>query len=285
MNPTSVNRIDRKFSELRARNQKAFVAFITAGDPSPERTPELVWALERAGADIVELGVPFSDPLADGVVNQLSAQRALEAGTTTPRVFEILQAVRAQSQIPIVLYTYFNLIYAYGIERFCLHAYQAGADGLLVLDLPPEESEGTASVGSRLGDGSLRRISLVAPTSPAERIAKIIEKATGFIYYVSREGVTGMQEHVATSISSRIDLLRKQTALPICVGFGISTPDQARTVAQQADGAVVGSVLVNRIAEWGGEKDLPEKLEAFARPLAVAIHSCCGPVLPEGAKP
>jgi tryptophan synthase alpha chain len=273
MTPTTENRIDRKFRELKARSQKAFVAYITAGDPTPDATPDLVWALERAGADIVELGVPFSDPLADGVVNQLSAQRALEAGTTTARVFEILQAVRKQSQIPIVLYTYFNLIYAYGIERFCLHAHQAGADGLLVLDLPPEESQGTAGIGSRLGDGSLRRISLVAPTSPAERIAKIIEKATGFVYYVSREGVTGMQEHVATSISGRIDLLRKQTTLPICIGFGISTPEQARTVAQQADGAVIGSVLVNRIAEWGGDKDLPRKLEAFARPLAQAIHS------------
>ena len=273
MNPTSDNRIDRKFRDLKARGQKAFVAYITAGDPNPATTPDLVWALERAGADIVELGVPFSDPLADGVVNQLSAQRALEAGTTTQSVFDILRAIRAQSQIPIVLYTYFNLVYAYGIERFCLHAYEAGADGLLVLDLPPEESVGTTGVGSRLGDGSLRRISLVAPTSPAERISKIIEKATGFVYYVSREGVTGMQEHVATSIGNRIDLIRKQTTLPICVGFGISTPEQARTVAQQADGAVVGSVLVNRIAEWGKEKDLPQKLEAFARPLADAIHS------------
>ena len=272
MNPAD-NRIDRKFRELKARGQKAFVAFITAGDPSPEVTPDLVWALERAGADIVELGVPFSDPLADGVVNQLAAQRALEAGTTTPRVLEILQAVRAQSQIPIVLYTYFNLIYAFGIERFCLQAYQAGADGLLVLDLPPEESQGN-DVGSRLGDGSLRRISLVAPTSPAERIARIVQKASGFVYYVSREGVTGMQEHVATSIGNRIDLIRKQTSLPVCVGFGISTPEQARTVAAQADGAVVGSVLVNRIAEWGKDKDLPQKLEEFARPLAQAIHSC-----------
>jgi len=273
MNPISDNRIDRKFRELKARGQKAFVAYITAGDPNPETTPELVWALERAGADIVELGVPFSDPLADGVVNQLSAQRALEAGTTTPRVLEILQAVRKQSQIPIVLYTYFNLVYAYGIERFCLHAHQSGADGLLVLDLPPEESEGASGVGSRLGDGSLRRISLVAPTTPADRMAKIIEKASGFVYYVSREGVTGMQEHVAGSIGNRIDLIRKHTTLPICVGFGISTPEQARTVAQQADGAVVGSVLVNRIAEWGAEKDLPQKLEAFARPLAQAIHT------------
>ena len=273
MNPTPENRIDRKFRELKARGQKAFVAYITAGDPKPESTPDLVWALERAGADVVELGVPFSDPLADGVVNQLSAQRALEAGTTTLSIMEILQAIRAQSQIPIVLYTYFNLLYAYGIERFCQQAYQSGADGVLVLDLPPEESQGANGIGAQLGDGSLRRICLVAPTSPAERIAKIVQKATGFVYYVSREGVTGMQEHVATSIGNRIDLLRKHTSLPICIGFGISTPEQARTVARQADGAVIGSVLVNRIAEWGKDKDLPKKLEAFARPLAQAIHS------------
>jgi tryptophan synthase alpha chain len=273
MNPNFENRIDRKFRELKARGQKAFVAYITAGDPRPEATPALVWALERAGADVVELGIPFSDPLADGVVNQLSAQRALEAGTTTSRIFEILQDLRAQSQIPIVLYTYFNLVYAYGIERFCLQAFQAGADGLLVLDLPPEESQGGDSVGSRLGDGSLRRICLVAPTSPAERIARIVQKASGFVYYVSREGVTGMQEHVATSIGHRIDLLRKHTTLPICIGFGISTPEQARSVAHQADGAVIGSALVDRIAEWGRDGDLPQKLEAFARPLARAIHS------------
>jgi tryptophan synthase alpha chain len=142
-----------------------------------------------------------------------------------------------------------------------------------VLDLPPEESQGPNSVGARLGDGSLRRICLVAPTSPAERIAKIVQKATGFVYYVSREGVTGMQEHVTTGIGGRIELLRKQTALPICIGFGISSPEQARAVAVQADGAVVGSALVNRIAEWGKDRDLPEKLEAFARPLAQAIHS------------
>ncbi len=273
MTTTPENRIDLKFRELKTRGHKAFVAYITAGDPKPESTPELVWALERAGADIVELGVPFSDPLADGVVNQLSAQRALEAGTTTQRVFEILEKVRTKSQVPIVLYTYFNLIYAYGIERFCQDAYKAGADGLLVLDLPPEEAQDKNGVGTQLGDGSLRRISLVAPTSPAGRIAQIVQKATGFVYYVSREGVTGMQEQVATSIGSRIDLIRKQTTLPICVGFGISTPDQAHEVASQADGAVVGSVLVNRIKEWGQDADLPAKLEAFARPLAEAIHS------------
>ena len=273
MNQVSENRIDRKFRELKTRGQKAFVAYITAGDPSPAHTPELVWALERAGADVVELGVPFSDPLADGVVNQLSAQRALEAGTTTAHVFEIIRTIRTKSQVPIVLYTYFNLVYACGIDRFCLDAHQAGADGILVLDLPPEETQGATGVGEKLGDGSLSRICLVAPTSPAERIATIVKKATGFVYYVSREGVTGMQAQVATSITSRIDLIRKQTTLPICIGFGISTPEQAREVAQQADGAVVGSVLVNRIAEWGKERDLPQRLEAFARPLAEAIHS------------
>ena len=267
------NRIDRKFRELKERGQKAFVAYLTAGDPSPERTPELVWALERAGADVVELGVPFSDPLADGVVNQLSAQRALEAGTTTARVFEILQAVRTKSQIPLVLYTYFNLLYAYGIERFCRQAHQAGADGLLVLDLPPEESQGENSIGSHLGDGSLCRISLVAPTSPAERIALIVQKASGFVYYVSREGVTGMQKDVATTAAERVALIRQHTTLPVCIGFGISTPEQARMVASQADGAIVGSVLVNRVAEWGRDQDLPAKLEAFARPLAEAIHA------------
>ena len=273
MNDAAENRIDRKFRELRAQGQKAFVAYITAGDPHPERTPDLVWALERAGADVVELGVPFSDPLADGVVNQLSAQRALEAGTTPNGVLEILRTIRTRSQIPLVLYTYFNLIYAFGIGRFCLQAYEAGADGILILDLPPEETEGASGVGSRLGDGSLRRISLVAPTTPPERLPKILEKATGFIYYVSREGVTGMQQHVATSIGSRVELIRQQSKLPICIGFGISTPEQAREVAGQADGVVVGSVLVNRIAEWGQDADLPARLEEFARPLAEAIHA------------
>jgi tryptophan synthase alpha subunit len=185
MNAPAPNRIDLKFQELKERGQKAFVAYITAGDPWPAATPALVWALERAGADIVELGVPFSDPLADGVVNQLSAQRALAAGTTPPQVLEIVRAVREKSQIPIVLYTYFNLLYAFGVERFCVQAHEAGVDGVLVLDLPPEEDVGSL--------GHLSRISLVAPTSPVERIARIVGSATGFVYYVSREGVTGMQ--------------------------------------------------------------------------------------------
>ena len=265
MNAPAPNRIDLKFQELKERGQKAFVAYITAGDPSPEATPQLVWALERAGADIVELGVPFSDPLADGVVNQLSAQRALAAGTTPPQVLEIVREIRERSQIPIVLYTYFNLLYAFGVERFCVQAHEAGVDGVLILDLPPDEDVGSL--------GHLCRISLVAPTSPVERIARIVGSASGFVYYVSREGVTGMQTNVATNTGSRVEMIRKHTSLPVCIGFGISTPEQARIVAHQADGAVVGSALVNQIAQLGSDPALAQKLEDFARPLAEAIHS------------
>ena len=160
-----------------------------------------------------------------------------------------------------------------GSSAFVCRPTRPGPDGVLVLDLPPEESEGATGVGGRLCDDSLCRISLVAPTTPAERIPRILEKASGFVYYISREGVTGMQQQVATSMEARVNLIRKQTKLPICIGFGISTPEQAREVAAQADGAVVGSVLVNRIAEWGKDPDLPAKLEEFARPLAEAIHA------------
>jgi tryptophan synthase alpha chain len=264
MNAPAENRIDQKFRQLKERNQHAFVAYITAGDPWPAATPQLVWALERAGADIVELGVPFSDPLADGVVNQLAAQRALAAGTTPAQVLEIVRAIRERSQVPIVLYTYFNLLYAFGIERFCLQAHESGVDGLLVLDLPPEENAGPL--------GHLARISLVAPTTPPDRIPQIVRQAGGFVYYISREGVTGMQSDVAKSAEARIALIRKHTSLPVCIGFGISTPEQARTVSHQADGAVVGSALVNQIAQFGHDPALAQRLEDFARPLAEAIH-------------
>jgi tryptophan synthase alpha chain len=265
MNAPLENRLTQKFRQLKDRGQKAFVAYITAGDPSPAVTPELVWALERAGADIVELGIPFSDPLADGVVNQLSAQRALAAGTTPTQVLDVVRTVRERSQIPIVLYTYFNLLYAFGVERFCLQAHEAGVDGVLILDLPPEEDAGPL--------GHLARISLVAPTSPVERIAQIVRQASGFIYYVSREGVTGMQASAAQGAGARVALIRKHTSLPVCIGFGISTPEQARSVAHQADGAVVGSALVNQIAQFAQDPQLAQRLEDFTRPLAEAIHA------------
>ena len=269
-----MNRIEERFARLKKDGQKGFIVYIGAGDPNLEMTRRLALAFDKIGVDVLELGVPFSDPLADGLVNQLAAQRGLESGTTPAKVLQTVAAIRLQSQIPIVLYIYFNLIHRRGLETFVREAAAAGVDGLLALDLPPEESGNYETLMARAG---LSAIYLVAPTTPEARIELIVRRGTGFIYYVSREGVTGMQEHVATSIGNRVELLRKHTALPICIGFGISTPEQARTLAQQADGAVVGSVLVNRIAEWGGERDLPQKLEAFARPLAQAIHGGAGP--------
>lgn len=262
------NRIDITFSRLRAEKRKAFVSYITAGDPHLSQTPGLILALASAGVDVVELGIPFSDPLADGVVNQLAAQRALEAGTTIEGIFEAVKAIRTKSEVPIVLFTYFNPVFAYGLERFKANALKAGVDGMLLLDLPPEESAGELTA-----DSQIKRITLIAPTTPEERVASIAEVSSGFIYYVSREGVTGMQSSLSTTISGHVDLIRKHSSLPICVGFGISTPEQARTVAGYADGVVIGSALVSKVAAWGKDSDLAAKLETFARPLAEAIHS------------
>lgn len=262
------NRIDLTFSRLRTEKRKAFVAYITAGDPNLAQTAKLVPALAKAGVDVVELGIPFSDPLADGVVNQLAAQRALAAGTTIQGIFDTVQTIRATTQIPIVLFTYFNPVFAFGLERFKAAALKAGVDGVLLLDLPPEESGGALTE-----DNLVKRITLIAPTTPEARIESIAKVSSGFIYYVSREGVTGMQSSLATTISANVDLIRKHSKLPICVGFGVSTPDQAKAVAGYADGVIIGSALVNKVAEWGQEADLAAKLENFARPLAEAIHS------------
>lgn len=263
------NRIDRAFVALREKKRKAFVAYLTAGDPHLKQTPALVLALEKAGVDIIELGVPFSDPLADGVVNQLAAQRALESGTNLNGIFDAVRTIRQRSQIPIVLFTYLNPLFRFGMEEFKKQAVAAGIDGVLILDLPPEE-EGQADSFTKDG---LKRITLIAPTTPEERIEAIGKVSSGFIYYVSREGVTGMQSKLSTTIESQVGLIRHHAKLPICVGFGISTPEQASAVAHLADGVVIGSALVSRVAEWGKDADLPAKLEAFARPLAEAIHA------------
>ena len=257
------NRIDQCFAALRQRNEKAFIAYICAGDPDLPRTVELALALEKAGVDILELGVPFSDPLADGLVNQLAAQRALEAGATVPGILDCIRQIRQHSQIPIVLYTYLNPIFQFGFERFHREADDAGVDGLLLLDLPPEEDQP--------GEGPLH-VRLIAPTTPAERIESICARAAGFIYYVSREGVTGVQSKVAASLGEHVAEIRRFTELPIAVGFGISTPEQAREVAQVADGVVVGSAIVQRIAELAGKPDLAPQIGEFVTRLARAVH-------------
>ena len=264
------NRIDQKFADLRAAGQKALVAYIAAGDPNLEATRALAIALEKAGVDILELGVPFSDPLADGVVNQLAAARALEAGTTAHGVLDCIREIRKESQIPIVLYTYMNPIYRYGFETFHRDAEAAGVDGLLILDLPPDEDAQNAELSQHTG---LKRIRLIAPTTPPARIAQLTAGASGFIYYVSREGVTGERTEIADSLAERVEAIRNTTTLPIAVGFGISTPEHVREVAKSADAVVVGSAIVKRIAEWGKDADLVEKLAEFVRPLGAAAKS------------
>ncbi len=255
-----MNRIVEKFAQLKKAGRKGFIVYIGAGDPNLAATRELALAFDKAGVDILELGVPFSDPLADGLVNQLAAQRGLESGTTPPKVLEAVAAIRQRSAIPIILYIYFNLIHKVGLERFIKAAAKAGVDGMLVLDLPPEESDNYEALMRQAG---LCHIYLVAPTTPEDRIELIVKRGSGFIYYVSREGVTGMQVRVASNLASQVAKIRAHTKLPIAVGFGISTPEQAKTVASVADAVVVGSAVVNQIAEHGKSEKLIHNVVKF----------------------
>jgi tryptophan synthase alpha chain len=263
-----MNRIDQRFAQLRAAQQKGFVVYIGAGDPTLEATRQLALAFDKAGVDVLELGVPFSDPLADGLVNQLAAQRGLESGTTPKKVLETVTAIRRESQVPIVLYIYFNLIHKQGLKHFIDDAARAGVDGLLVLDLPPEESENYEALMAAAG---LCNIYLIAPTTPEERMELIAKRARGFIYYVSREGVTGMQTKVSDTIAAMTAKIRAHTDLPIAVGFGISNPEQAKAVAQHAEAIVVGSAIVQQIAEHGHSADLVPMVNDFVRSLARAV--------------
>ncbi len=270
MSSALANRIDARFSQLKTTGKKAFVAYVCAGDPSLEATIDIVLALEKAGVDIVELGVPFSDPLADGIVNQMAADRALKAGATMPKVLEMIRQLRIRSQVPLVLFTYLNPVYAYGFERFHHDAASAGADGVLVLDLPPDEAAENPELKAT---PELRHIQLIAPTTPSSRIASIAKSAEGFVYYVSRLGVTGAQAEIATGIGEQVAAIKAVTEVPVCVGFGVSNPEQAATVASMADGVVVGSAIVKLIEKNGRSMDLSQQLEAFVKPLVDAVHA------------
>ena len=263
-----MNRIVERFTLLKRERKKGFVVYIGAGDPNLEATRQLALAFDKLGVDVLELGVPFSDPLADGPVNQLAAQRGLESGATPPKVLETVAAIRRESQIPIVLYIYFNLIHRRGVEQFIRDAAKAGVDGLLVLDLPPEESENYEALMRQAG---MCNIYLVAPTTPEDRIELIVKRGAGFIYYVSREGVTGMQTKVADTITQMTAKIRAHTNLPIAVGFGISTPEQAKIVAASAEAVVVGSAIVDQIARHGKAPDLIERVNEFVKPLLEAV--------------
>jgi tryptophan synthase alpha chain len=265
-----MNRIVEKFALLKKTEKKGFIVYIGAGDPNLGATRQLALTFDKAGVDILELGVPFSDPLADGLVNQLAAQRGLESKTTPPKLLETIVAIRKQSEIPIVLYIYFNLIHKVGTEKFISDCAKAGVDGLLVLDLPPEESDNYEALMKKSG---LCHIYLVAPTTPEDRMEFIVKRGSGFIYYISREGVTGMQSKVASNLASQVTKIRTHTKLPIAVGFGVSNPEQAKLVAQNADAVVVGSAVVNQIAEHGKSKDLVKRVGKFVKSLADAVKS------------
>jgi tryptophan synthase alpha chain len=238
------NRIDTAFARLRELRQKAFVAYVAAGDPDFARSLDVIHALADAGADIIELGLPFSDPLADGIVNQMAAERALKAGMTTVKALELIREFRRTRQTPIVLFTYLNPVFAYGFEAFHRDAAEAGADGILLLDLPPDEAVLNPELAAGVG---LKQIRLIAPTTPPERLKLLAQSAAGFIYALSRTGVTGAHGVPSANIAELVAAIRQHTTVPVCVGFGISTPAQAAMVAAAADGVIVGSAIVKQI--------------------------------------
>ncbi len=236
----SAGRIKRKFRELRARGEAALIPFIVAGDPDMDTTRKLVLELEARGADLIELGVPFSDPMADGPANQRALARGLGAGASLAAILSMVSELRAQTQIPIILFGYFNPIFHYGCERLCADAARAGIDGILTIDLPPEEA-GELKRPARAN--GLDIIYLLAPTTPIDRSRTIARSASGFLYYVSVTGVTGARAHLDAELGAHMRELRSVTDLPIGVGFGISTPEQAAEVATMADAVVVGSAI------------------------------------------
>ncbi|MBK1882966.1 tryptophan synthase subunit alpha [Luteolibacter pohnpeiensis] len=238
------NRIDSLFANLRSSNQKAFIAYVAAGDPDFDTSLEVIKALADAGADLIELGLPFSDPLADGIVNQMAADRALKAGMTTPRVLELIRKFRETHETPIVLFTYLNPIFTYGFEKFQSDAVAAGADGILLLDLPPDEVAANTGLAT---NPDLKVIRLIAPTTPSDRVKKLATQSEGFIYALSRTGVTGGHGGPSANISAQVAAIKSHTETPVCVGFGISNPEQAAMVAAAADGVIVGSAIVKQV--------------------------------------
>jgi len=253
-------RLAATFAALRERGERALVPYFTAGDPSLSVTGTLVHEAARRGADVVELGVPFSDPLADGPVIQRATQRALRAGVTLPRVLELVRELRAETAVPLVLLTYYNPLLAFGLKAFCLTAVECGIDGVIVADLPPEESEPLRVLAEPAG---LDLIHLVAPTSTPDRMRTIARVSRGFLYMVSLTGVTGARAELPVELSQHLRTLRGVTTKPICVGFGISTPAQAEAVGRVADGVIVGSAIVELIERYAGSSELVSRVGDF----------------------
>jgi tryptophan synthase alpha chain len=257
-----MRRIEDKFESLREKKEKALIVYLTAGDPSLEITKKLIFGMEKAGVDILEIGVPFSDPTADGPVIQAASQRALKAGTTLEGVLELVTEVRKVSEIPIVLFGYFNPIFAYGVKKFAKAALKAGVDGVLVVDLPYEEAKELRIYTDAVG---IDFISLIAPTTDKKRLSKITVDATGFLYYISITGITGTAAPKIDNIKTEVKKIRKMTKLPVAVGFGISRPQQARDIARFADGVVIGSAVVRLIDENKNNRDLVKIVSDYVR--------------------
>lgn len=258
------NRIDRRFSELKSAHKKALIPFITAGDPDLKTTEAIVRAMADQGADIIELGVPFSDPMADGLVIQHASERALKAKTTLPKILKMVERVRKKTDVPLLLMGYANPILAMGWEHFANALHNAGVDAVLTVDLPPEES---AQLRIPLKSHGIHEIFLVAPTSSSARLMALRKIASGFVYYVSLTGVTGAKLEVTDALKAHVHEVRVETELPVCVGFGVTTPKQAASIAQFADGVVVGSALVKLIAETSGSANKVKKAADFIRSL------------------
>jgi tryptophan synthase alpha chain len=257
------SRIDKTFKRLKKEGKKAFIPYIMAGDPSLQRTKDIVLLFEKCGADIVELGVPFSDPLADGPTIQRASERALKNGVTLRKVISLVKDVRQKTQIPIVLMTYYNPVFKYREDDFIRDAKDAGVDGVIVPDLPPDEAEDFIKISKKT---SLNTIFLLAPTSTEDRIKKVIRASSGFIYYVSITGITGATLLLDGSMEALISNIKKYTDKPIAVGFGVSTPLEATAVAKVSDGVIVGSAIVKRIHET------PNELESYLISLRKAIQ-------------
>ena len=257
-----MNRIEKVFKTLKGKERKAFIPYIMAGDPSLEKTEEVVSLLERCGADIIELGVPFTDPLADGPTIQRAAERALKGGVTLRRVLHLVNDLRRRTAIPLVLMTYYNPVFRYGEERFVRDAVDAGVDGVIIPDLPPDEAGGLLDLSKKAG---LATIFLLAPTSTNDRVRKVAKASRGFIYYVSITGITGSRISLDSFLKESVQGIQRQSRKPVAVGFGVSNPEEAKAVSAFADGVIVGSAVVKKLRES------PEGLEAFVRELRGAI--------------
>ena len=264
-----MSRLDETFARLRARGERALLPYFTAGDPSLADTRRLVIEAARRGADVIELGIPFSDPLADGPVIQRAGTRALAAGATVARVLETVAGLRAEVEVPIVLLTYYNPVLAFGLKAFARTAVDAGVDGAIVVDLPPEESD---PLGAEAAAAGLDLVYMVAPTSTVARVRLIARKSRGFIYVVSLTGVTGERQQLPVDMATQIATIRRQTAIPVCVGFGISTPAQVATVGRVADGAAVGSAIVRLVESRAGSPTLVEDVGKFIAELKAPLR-------------